>query len=172
MDADMLIPKRLPKDKQVNISKIMEKNNFTVEIDFPSGLYKFIHPDLKFEFLTNPGAKPGEDVYRFKQLGITAQELRYMAIPLDHRMAITYEDITLNIPEPEAFTLHKLIVCCLRRNPEKAQKDSETAKGMLLFFDGKKQHIKHLHDLYDSFPKGWKKRVNDGLEKINMSLPV
>jgi hypothetical protein len=172
MDADMLIPKQLPKSKQVSISGIMEKNDFAVEVDFTSGLYRFTHPDLKFEFLTNPGAKPGEDVYRFKQLGITAQELRYMSIPLDHRMVITYEDLTLNIPEPEAFTLHKLIVCCLRRNPEKAQKDSETARGMLVYFEDKQQHVQHLHELYNSFPKGWRKRVDDGLNKIGMSLPL
>ncbi len=171
LDADMLIPKRLPLNKQVSISKIMEKNDFAVEVDFPSGLYKFIHPELKFEFLTNPGAKPSEDVYRFKQFGITAQELRYMAIPQEHFITITYKDITLNIPEPEAFTLHKLIVCCLRRNPEKAIKDTETAKGMLLFFEEKKHHIKHLHELYESFPKGWKKRVNDGLNKVELPLP-
>ena len=149
----------------------MEKNNFAVQVDFPSGLYKFIHPELTFEFLTNPGAKPGEEVYRFKQLGITAQELRYMAIPQEHFMTITYKDITLNIPEPEAFTLHKLIVCCLRRNPEKATKDAETAKGMLLFFEDKKHHIKHLHDLYESIPKGWKKRVDEGLKKTGLTLP-
>jgi hypothetical protein len=171
LDADMLIPKRLPKNKQVSISQIMQKNNFAVEVDFPSGLYKFTHPDLKFEFLTTPGEKPGEDVYRFKQLGITAQELRYMAIPLDHKMTITYEDLTLNIPEPKAFTLHKLIVCRLRRNPEKAQKDSETARGMLIYFEEKEQHVHRLHELYNSFPKGWRKRVDDGLIKIGMSLP-
>ncbi len=171
MDADILVPKRLPKNIQVNIVKIMEKNDFAVDIDFPSGLFKFIHAELTFEFLTNPGAKASEDVYRFTQLGITAQELRYMAIPLDHRIAVTYKDITLNIPEPEAFTLHKLIVCCLRRNSEKAQKDMETAKGMLRFFEGKTQHVQHLHELYDSFPKGWKKRIDNGLEKIGMYLP-
>ena len=171
VDADMLIPKRIPKSVQVSIAQIMEKNNFAVQVDFPSSLYKFIHPELTFEFLTNPGAKPGEEVYRFKQLGITAQELRYMAIPQEHFMTITYKDITLNIPEPEAFTLHKLIVCCLRRNPEKATKDAETAKGMLLFFEDKKHHIKHLHDLYESLPKGWKKRVDEGLKKTGLTLP-
>lgn len=171
LDADMLIPKRFPKDKQVSVSQIMEKNDFAVEVDFPSGLYKFTHPDLKFEFLTDPGAKPGEDVFRFKQLGITAQELRYMSIPLSHRMSVNYEDITLTIPEPEAFTLHKLIVCCLRKNPEKAVKDTETARGMLMFIEGKPQHVKHLREIYESFPKGWKQRVDDGLKKAGLPLP-
>jgi hypothetical protein len=52
MDADILIPKHLPKDKQVSISRMMEKNDFAVEVDFTTGLYRFTHPDLKFEFLT------------------------------------------------------------------------------------------------------------------------
>jgi hypothetical protein len=94
-----------------------------------------------------------------------------MAIPLDHRMVITYEDISLNIPEPEAFTLHKLIVCCLRKNPEKAIKDAETARGMLMFFEGKPHHVNHIREIYDSFPKGWKSRVDDGLKKVGLPLP-
>ena len=171
LDADMLIPRQMPKDKQVSIPQIMEKNSFAVEIDFPSGLHKFTHPDLSFEFLTTPGAKSGEDVYRFKHLGITAQELQYMAIPLNYRMVISYEDITLNIPEPEAFTLHKLIICCLRRDIEKARKDTETARGMLTYFEDRKDHIRRLHEIYNSFPKGWKKRVNEGLSSIGISLP-
>ena len=172
LDADMLIPKRFPRDKQVSISQIMEKNEFVVEVEFMSGLYKFTHPELKFEFLTDPGAKPHEEVFKFKQLGITAQELRYMSIPLSYHQTIRYEDITLNIPEPEAFTLHKLIVCTLRKNPEKAVKDTETAKGMLLFFSDKQHHIKRLKEIYDAFPKGWKQRVNDGVKKTGLTLPV
>lgn len=171
LDADMLIPKQFPKDRLVSIPQIMENNNFAVEVDFPSGLYRFTHPDLKFEFLTNPGAKPSEEVFRFRQLGITAQELRYMAIPLDHRMTITYDAITLNIPEPEAFTLHKLIVCCLRKNPEKAVKDIETARGMLMFFEQNPHHVKHIRKIYSGFPKGWQQRVDDGLKKAGLSLP-
>ena len=172
LDADLLIPKRLPANLQGNIIKIMEKNDFAVEIDYPSGYHRFTHPDLKFEFLTDPGSKPDEQIYKFKQLGVTAQELRYMSIPLSYRKTITYKDIILTIPEPEAFALHKLIVCCLRRKQEKAVKDTETARGMLMFFEGKPHHIKRIHEMYDSFPKGWKKRVDDGLKKSGLELPI
>jgi len=55
-----------------------------------------------------------------------------------------------------AFRLHKLIVCCLRKKQEKAIKDTETARGMLMFFEGKPHHIKRIREMYDSFPKGWK----------------
>ncbi len=172
MDADILIPKQFPKDKYVRVVDIMENNDFIVEIEYMSGLYKFTHVNLTVEFLTDPGAKPDEGIHEFKQLGITAQELRYMKIPLEFKMPVTFKDISLFIPEPEAFTLHKLIVCCLRRNPEKAVKDAETAKAMLLFFAGKTKHIERLHEIYDSFPKGWKSKVNDGLAKTALQLPV
>jgi hypothetical protein len=171
LDADLLIPKRLPASAKGNIVELMEKNDFAVEIDMPSGLYKFTHQQLTVEFLTDPGPKPDEVVHRFKQLGVTAQELRYMSIPLSYRLPITYEDILLTIPEPEAFTLHKLIVCCLRKNEDKSVKDTETARGMLMFFEGKPHHVKRLHEIYDSFPKGWKQRVDDGLKRAKMSLP-
>jgi len=171
LDADMLIPKRLPASAQGNIIEIMEKNDFAVEIDYPSGYHRFTHPDLKFEFLTDPGPKPAEEIYKFKQLGVTSQELRYMSIPLSYRMTLTYEDIILTIPEPEAFTLQKLIVCCLRKKPEKAVKDTETARGMLMFFQDKPRHIKRIREMYDSFPKGWKTRVVNGLKKAGLQLP-
>jgi len=171
LDADLLIPRRLPSNVQGNILEIMEKNRFAIETDYPSGYHRFTHPDLKIEFLTDPGSKPDEQVYRFKQLGITAQELRYMAIPLTYRRTVTFGDLSLTIPEPEAFALHKLIVCCLRKKPEKAVKDAETARGMLMFFEGKSHHVKRLHEIYDGFPKGWKKRVDNGLKKIGRELP-
>ena len=172
LDADLLIPRRLPANVHGNIIELMEKNDFAVEIDYPSGYHRFTHPDLKFEFLTDPGSKPDEQIYKFKQLGVTAQELRYMSIPLSHKLTITYEDLTLTIPEPEAFTLHKLVVCCLRKKAEKAVKDTETARGMLMFFEGKPHHVKRIVEIYESFPKGWKKRVDDGLKKSGLELPL
>jgi hypothetical protein len=171
LDADVLIPKRLPAHARGNIVQIMEKNDFAIEIDYPSGYHRFTHPDLKFEFLTDPGSKPDEQIYNFKQLSVTAQELRYMSIPLSYRMAITYKDLSITLPEPEAFTLHKLIVCCLRKKEEKAVKDTETARGLLMFFESKTHHVKRIREIYDSFPKGWKKRVDDGLKMAGLPLP-
>jgi hypothetical protein len=84
LDADLLIPKRLPISAQGNITQIMKDNDFAIEINSFTGYYRFTHPDLKIEFLTDPGAKSDETVHNFKQLGVTAQELRYMSIPLSY----------------------------------------------------------------------------------------
>jgi len=110
MDADILVPRRLPPGVNLDIHQLMESNGFITETDYPNGFHRFIHPDLNFEFLTNAGATSDTSVHRFQQLGITVQELRYMNIPLQYPMTVPIEDIEITVPEPEAFALHKIIV--------------------------------------------------------------
>jgi hypothetical protein len=172
MDADILIPRRLPKISQpVDIVSIMKKNDFFFEISPSTGLYKFDHPLLKVEFLTDPGAKPDEVPRYFEALGVTAQELHFMSLPLSYNYPLTYQHLIINIPEPEAFALHKLIVCQRRLKKMKAEKDLLTAKGMFEFFRDKPHHIKRLHQIIAEQPKGWQKKIKLALEKTGLELP-
>jgi hypothetical protein len=172
MDADILIPRRMPKvNPAVDIVAIMKSNDFTFDIAPHSGLYKFNHPLLKVEFLTDPGAKPEELARHFEQLGVTAQELHFMSLPLTYHYPLTYEHITVNLPEPEAFALHKLIVCQRRLNKEKAEKDRLTAQGMFLFFQGKPKHVKRLHEILGEQSKSWQKKIKAALSNTGLELP-
>jgi hypothetical protein len=126
---------------------------------------------LTFEFLTDAGAKPEEVHHPIKALNIVAQELHFMNIPLAYPMTVQYKGITLKIPEPEAFALHKLIVSQRRLKPEKREKDIATAKGMFQFFKGKEHHIKRLHQIIGGMPKGWQKKIADALKATNTVLP-
>jgi len=162
MDADILIPRRMPRvDSPVDIVSTMKKNDFAFEIGTASGLYKFNHPLLKVEFLTDPGAKPDEGPKHFERLGITAQELHFMSLPLTYHYPLSYQHLTINIPEPEVFALHKLI-------KEKAEKDRLPAQGMFLFFDGKSQHVERLHQIIGEQPKSWQKTIKKALEKTGL----
>ena len=140
--------------------------------DYPAGFHRFVHPDLNIEFLTNAGAKSDISIHRFKQLGITVQELRYMNIPLQYKMHVSIEDIDFAVPEPEAFTLHKLIVCGLRKDKDKANKDLEAAIGLLLFFEDKPVHMNRLQEIYHGFPKSWKAKVEAGLMETESTVKV
>ncbi len=172
MDADILTPRRLPQiNPAVNIVGIMERNDFIFEVSPSTGLYKFSHPLLKVEFLTDPGAKPDEIPRHFPSLGVTAQELHFMSLPLSYNYPLTYKHLTINIREPEAFALHKLIVCQRRFNKEKAEKDRLTAEGMLLFFRDKPHHIERLHQIIAEQSKGWQKKIRLALEETGLKLP-
>jgi len=170
-DADLLIPKRLKFNKAVNITEIMEKNGFKKEIDYMSQLVKFIHEDFKFEFLTEAGAKSEENVFRFKNFNLSAQELHFMNIPLSYNFIIKFRDISIRIPEPEAFALHKLIVSQRRKNPVKKEKDIATARGLFEYFTTKKEHIIRLKQIYSEFPKGWQNKINDALKNTGIEFP-
>jgi hypothetical protein len=171
-DADLLVPKNLKFKQKVNVAVIMEENGFKVEQERTSSLMKFIHEDFKFEFLTNAGAKPEEKVYSFKNLNINVQELHFMNIPLTYNLIIPFRDISLRIPEPEAFALHKLIICQRRRNPLKKEKDTATARGMFEFIATQEKRIKRLHEILNGFPRGWKKKVDEALKNTGLELPV
>jgi hypothetical protein len=172
MDADILIPRRMPRvNPPVDIVAIMKKIDFTFDIAPSSGLYKFNHPLLKVEFLTDPGAKPDEVARHFEQLGVTAQELHFMSLPLSYNYPFTYKHLTFNIPEPEAFALHKLIVCQRRLNKDKAEKDQLTAQGMFQFIQTDPKRVERLHRIISEQSKGWQKKIKAALENTGLELP-
>jgi hypothetical protein len=171
MDADFLIPRRISKQVQLNIQELMEQNGFVTQVDYPSGFYRFVHPDLNIEFLTDAGAKSRVSVHTFKQLGLIVQELRYMNIPLHYSTTVQLNDIAVTVPEPEAFALHKLIVYGLRKDSEKAAKDLEAAIGLLQFFEDKPSHLKRLQEIYSQFPKRWRTKVDTALKNAGIEKP-
>jgi hypothetical protein len=152
------------------VHEIFRKRGFITQM-YGDGFAKFIHRELTFEFLTDAGAKPDENRFSIKALNIVAQELHFMNIPLAHNMTVQYKDISLKIPEPEAFALHKLIVSQRRLKPEKRAKDIETAKGMFLFFKGKERHIQRLNQIISEMPKGWQKKITAALQNTGLDLP-
>jgi hypothetical protein len=172
MDADILIPRRMPRvTPAVDIVAIMKKNDFIFEVGPQSGLYKFNHPMLKVEFLTDPGAKPEEVTRHFEQLGVTAQELHFMGLPLSYNYPLTYKHLTIKLPEPEAFALHKLIVCQRRINKEKAEKDRLTAQGMFQFIQTDPKRVERLLQILSEQSKGWQKTIKKALDNTGLELP-
>jgi len=170
-DADLLVPKSMKFKLSADIATIMEQNGFKIDIHH-SGLMKFIHEDFKFEFLTESGAKAKEEVFTFKNLNLTAQELHFMNIPVAYNFVIPFRDIFIRLPEPEAFALHKLIVSQRRLKPEKREKDLAAVSGLFDYFVTKEQHRKRLKEIMDEFPKGWRRKIDDALKKSGLELPI
>jgi hypothetical protein len=102
---------------------------------------------------------------------VTAQELHFMSLPLSYHYPLTYKHLAINIPEPEAFALHKLIVCQRRFNKEKAEKDRLTAQGMFQFIKADPKRVKRLHRILSEQSKGWQKKIKAALEQTGLELP-
>lgn len=170
LDADILVPRDIMLSEPVDVAMLLKKHGFVEAIDYQTGLQRFNHPQLAVEFLTTAKAGPQESIHRIDALKLTAQELRFMTIPLEHHYQVTYRGLPITIPEPEAFALHKLIVAGRRSSPSKAQKDIDTAQGMLVYFRQHPERMARFWEIYDSLPKRWQKRITAALHDASIKL--
>lgn len=172
-DADLFVPKKMKYfEPHVDISAMMKQNGFNILIDRGTKSEKFINEDFEFDFLTEAGAKSGEGVFKFKNLNLTAGELRFLEIPLKYNFKYKFRDLEIRLPEPEAFALHKLIVSQRRQTKEKREKDIAAARGLFEYFEDKEEHITRLHKILSDFPRGWQRKVDAALKATAISLPV
>jgi hypothetical protein len=171
-DADFLIPRRLNLDPHVNVHEILLGFGFVLAPELVEGkVAKYIHRDISFEFLADAGAQSDEKEIQIPSLNIAAQELHFLRILFDYQMTIKYQDLLLNIPELEAFALHKLIVSQRRTNEDKKRKDIETVTGIFQYFKGRDKHIRRLYEIMEEFPQGWQNKIKAALMITGLSLP-
>jgi hypothetical protein len=69
--------------------------------------------------------------------------------------------MTVCVPEPAAFALHKLIVSARRTNKEKRGKDLETAVGVLRFLLESPKEESRVRRVLEEIPVKWRKTILD-----------
>lgn len=171
MDADFLLPKRPEMKSSVDIASILEPYDFAIEIDRTSKKTLFLHPELKIEFLTEQSRKDAP-YHEFLNLGVVAEELPYMTIPFQYNYKSTFKDLIVQIPTPEAFALHKMLVIPRRKDAEKREKDVETVEGLLLHFEQNPDHLERLREVHDGFSKGWQKTIAKVIQEYDIDFPL
>jgi hypothetical protein len=133
--------------------------------------WKQTRGDTLVEFLT-PSFGEDEGVLALPALGVDAQGLHHLnyliAEPI--RAAITYRSgVMVQIPQPERFAIHKLIVAARRddRNLLKVEKDRRQAAFLIEVLA--QDRPDELRDAYeDALSRGpkWRSRIHESLEKM------
>lgn len=169
-DLDFLIPNPPRIHKDVDVSLIFEELGFDRKVSLLDGYEKFVHPDLEIEFLTPERGKGREKPYVIDKLHINALGLRYLDLIQSHIMKTSFNGISITVPEPAAYVLHKFIVSNKRKILFKKEKDIVTAKQLGEFLLEKADQRKKMQRIYLSMPDKWKKDlmkiVKDSSEKI------
>ncbi len=124
------------------------------------------------EFLT-PSFEDDEGIRPLPSLGVQARALHHLNYLISdpiHAVALYRDGILVQIPRPEKFAIHKLIVADRRRDgPEadKAQKDRQQAAFLIETMSEDRPH-----DLWDAYqdalvrsPK-WRERIDRSLERM------
>lgn len=121
-DIDFLVPNPPKIIKAVDITKLLNNLGFDNDFDYNTGLVKYVHPDLEIQFIT-PALGRGKNMpYEIKKYNINAEGLRYLSPLQDFKFQIKHKNITLWLPEPEAYFLQKIIISRERRDETKKQK--------------------------------------------------
>ncbi|MBA4789201.1 MAG: hypothetical protein H2042_05835 [Rhizobiales bacterium] len=128
--------------------------------------------ELLVEFLT-PSFEEAEALKPLAALGVHAQSLHYLnyliADPLD--VAVTYRDgVLVQVPRPERFAIHKLIVSDRRKegpNSLKAHKDRLQAEFLIdvLAEDRPGDLVEAYEDAVLQGPR-WRERINAALRRM------
>lgn len=162
-DIDFLISKPKVDQQAINIPNILSDLGFTVDFRGSEGYIKLIHPELTLEFLTPEKGRGTDRPVEFPQLGVNAVALRMLNFLTMETLKVRYKDITITVPHPAVFALHKLIVSERRRKEDKSLKDRTMAIGILNALIDKGE-VKKIKSIIAGIHKGWANKIKSALE--------
>jgi len=157
-DMDFLVPSPSVFAHKVNVPALLKELGFVSGFRGEEGAMVLQHPELLVEFLVPERGRGGAGVRDVPKLGVNAQAMRFMDVPLMKTVRLRFGDVMVNAPHPAVFVLHKLLVVPRRQKAEKKEKDFASALAVLVLLD-KKGEMAILHELLERFPAPWRKSV-------------
>ncbi len=176
-DIDFLIPNPPKICKEVNVPGLLQQLGFDLLTDYVSGYTKYSHPTLDVEFLIPELGRGRDAPYPIKQLHINAQGLRYLPMLQHHIITVSYHNMSVNVPEPATYVLHKFIVSQERKDADKREKDIRIAGDIGEFLIHHAEQRQRLHDIFNELPIKWQKtlikvlKMSDNLLLLDLLAP-
>lgn len=121
------------------------------------------HPDLAIEFLVPEKGKGTDKPVKLPELGLNAQALRFLELLAQDTIDLKIEGVSLILPHPANFGLHKLIIASRRRLKDKSNKDREAGLNILRTLTAKKEE-NLIRKVFDSIPSKWQKTILNELQ--------
>lgn len=134
-------------------------------------------PELRVDFLTSIGRE--KDNVVVNNLGLSLEPLKFMEFSLEgttQTVILGKNDACLvNIPAPERFAIHKLIVYGERKPEErvKSVKDIEQAAALINWHvkNGLSSHVQEAWEDAMSRGPGWRSRLQEGFDFMLLRHP-
>ena len=159
-DIDFLVKNIRRPSKKINLAKIMEKEGYTIDIDYISNVYKFYKDkDLEIEFIVREIGRGQSEPYDVISFGIKAEGLRNMDILIDNAIAIKIKGCKVFVPSPQSYVLHKMIISSERKS--KVEKDYFGIENLLDYIERSESELSKLNGLYNNLTKKQKRKVNE-----------
>lgn len=164
-DIDFLIPIPFKCKKKLDVYKLVEDLGFLIQFTGSQGYIKLEHPDLTIEFLVPEKGRGYYKPYWVSQLAINAQPLRYLNFLVQNTVVIDFHDLSIRLPHPAAYALHKFIIFKRRRKADKRDRDIEGALRVFRQLINNNEHI-IIKQTFARMHTKWQKTVIRNLESI------
>lgn len=143
------------------VVKCLTENGFKYVEDPYSGVAKFYgNEEAEVEFLTRSIPSKERAVYTIKQLGIKSEGLRDMNILTEHTAKVMFMGKSINVPEPAAYILQKLLGLQNRKPEIKREKDVSSAEALLQYISNDPVQLDRLYSIYDTLTKHEKEKID------------
>lgn len=158
LDIDFLVKNMRRPTKKVSLTTIASENGYTVDKDILTGTTKIYTPDLmEIEFLIEQKGAAREPVLD-TNIGVSAQALHHVSLLKTYSMQIDMFGMSITVPTPEAYALHKIIINGQRGN--KSEKDTRAIENIMPYLDKEK-----LDEIISKLTKKEKKAFDEYIKK-------
>lgn len=154
LDIDFLVKNLRRPMPPSNIAGLAREAGYYVESDCLDGTTRILDKSgLEIEFLINKKGQGIEETLR-TNIGVTAQAMRHMEIILNNVETIEYLGFCIEVPSPEAYAIHKMVINGKRK--EKTEKDRQAIINIWNHLD--KEEINRIKE---TLSKKERKAVNE-----------
>lgn len=163
-DLDIAIPRPPRFHGKVDLAAQLGKLGFVIDFMGQDGYVRFLHPDLIVEFLVPELGRTTSKPFDVPALGVNAQPLRFLSLLLDGSIRVPFQSVTVRVPHPANFALHKLLISG-RRQKDKMDRDRQQAlmiiRALVATGEGDR-----LRAVFTGIPKGWQADISRTLKQI------
>lgn len=164
-DLDIAIPIPPQFGRKVDIGEMLKPLGFVVDFKGSDGYIRFLHPELIVEFLVPERGRGTTKPFDVPKLGINAQPLRFLDLVLDTTITVPFQSVTLRLPHPANFAIHKLLISG-RRLSDKAERDREQAVSVMRALQTIGEAAR-LRSVFAPLPAKWKAQIMQAIRKTD-----
>jgi hypothetical protein len=161
-DLDLLIPAPSAIRQKTDVAGLLKDLGFVVGFTGAQGYIRLEHPQLIIEFLVPERGRASDKPFPLPQLGLNAQQLRFLELLSENTITVEVEDVTVTLPHPANFALHKLLIVTRRPIEAKKDKDRQAAAKILkaLVDKGEKDIVLKL---FRALPRKWQTKIKNAV---------
>jgi hypothetical protein len=167
-DIDILLP--MPwRGRALDVAELLRQMGFSEHFN-PDGSTSYLRPGLRVEFLS---PKSRSRKKRTRGPGVSPQELAFVDMLLTRPMTIKLmAGVSVRVPSPATFVIHKLLVAQRRKGGDKRQKDLIQALLVARFVLAREEQRKELLEVWKDTIPAWRKKALASAVRARDELPL